>query len=302
MAEYLRNCWYAFAWSGEVGGGLFTRKVLDQTIVAFRRADGAPAALLDRCPHRFAPLSLGRKVDDSIRCVYHGLGFGGDGACVHNPFSAKTPVKGRARAFPLAERFGMIWIWPGDPERADPALVPDFAFHVSEQAADNWTIFGYTNMATNYEVETDNLMDLSHIETLHAPSFGGRGYIFAGEHQLHERGEALHSNWWIPDVQMVDPTTNEPAGHHIDHYIDMRWTAPSNMALHVGFIPLGKYREHAKGDRAALPGQWSAHILTPETETTTHYFWSATNASDFTAGMAPEAARGLFRQAFEDED
>ena len=300
--SYLMNCWYAFAWSNEIGESLFTRTVLNKRIVAFRRRDGSPAALLDRCPHRFAPLSMGHKEDDSIRCHYHGLGFNGEGICVYSPFSDKPPANGHAYSFPLAEKNQMVWIWPGDPARADPALIQDFCFHDPEPGRDSWTAAGYVLMRTNYEVETDNLMDLSHIEILHAGSFGGRGYIYAGQHQLHDKGTEIDSNWWIPSVPFVDPASGEAAAKTIDHYIDMRWQAPANMILHTGFIPIDQYREHADGDRAGVPGQWISHILTPETDATTHYFWCAARPTDLTSGMTAEVAKTLLKRAFEDED
>jgi len=62
-----RNCWYVAAWSGDVGQGLLARTVLGTPMVLYRTEAGAPVALADRCPHRFAPLSMGRREGDSLR-------------------------------------------------------------------------------------------------------------------------------------------------------------------------------------------------------------------------------------------
>ena len=60
MHEFLRNVWYMAAWAEEVGEGLLSRRIAGRKLVLFRAADGTPVALEDRCPHRFAPLSLGQ--------------------------------------------------------------------------------------------------------------------------------------------------------------------------------------------------------------------------------------------------
>ena len=74
---YLRNAWYVAAWSDDLAEGkLLARTIMKEPIVLYRRADGSPAALHDRCPHRFAPLSMGKIVHgDAVQCPYHGLEF-----------------------------------------------------------------------------------------------------------------------------------------------------------------------------------------------------------------------------------
>ena len=84
--RFLKNCWYAIAWSNEVpANGLLVRTCLGNRLVVFRSAEGQIAALDDRCPHRFAPLHRGKLVSGGLQCGYHGLVFGATGACVHNP-------------------------------------------------------------------------------------------------------------------------------------------------------------------------------------------------------------------------
>ena len=74
---YLRNAWYVAAWSDDLAEGqLLGRTVLKEPIVLFRKADGNVAALQDRCPHRFAPLHMG-KVIGVLRGKYAGqMDFG----------------------------------------------------------------------------------------------------------------------------------------------------------------------------------------------------------------------------------
>lgn len=74
--NYLRNCWYLAAWSHEAAPGqVLARTLLDIPVTLFRDASGRPAAILDRCPHRFAPLSAGHLDEGVLVCGYHGLGF-----------------------------------------------------------------------------------------------------------------------------------------------------------------------------------------------------------------------------------
>ena len=70
------------------------------------------------------PLSLGRLEGDTLRCGYHGLRFDARGRCVEIPGQTQIPPDAAIRAYPLVERFNWVWIWMGDPKRADPALIP----------------------------------------------------------------------------------------------------------------------------------------------------------------------------------
>ena len=104
---YVRNAWYVAAWSDDVGDGqLVPRTVMNEPIVLYRKADGSPAALHDRCPHRFAPLSMGKIVNgDGVQCPYHGLEFDASGACTLNPHGTKNiPPRARVRSFPAIEK------------------------------------------------------------------------------------------------------------------------------------------------------------------------------------------------------
>ena len=128
MTTYLRNVWYVAAWDHEVPADRpLARTILGERLVFFRDADGRPQALFDRCPHRFAPLSMGKVVDGCIQCPYHGLQFGGDGACTRNPHgSGLIPKAAQVRSYPVVERWSVLWIWIGDAAQADPELIPNF--------------------------------------------------------------------------------------------------------------------------------------------------------------------------------
>jgi vanillate O-demethylase monooxygenase subunit len=289
---FLRNAWYMAAWSHEVGESLLRRRLLGDPVLLYRKGDGGVAAMIDRCPHRYAPLSAGKRDGDTITCAYHGLQFAADGACVGNPFSDKVP-KAHVRAFPAVERDGIVWFWPGEAIRADEALIPDFSALFIEGQGDPLT--GLLPMGAPYEFGTDNLMDLSHIEFVHKGSFAGRGVIFAGEHEVVAEGTRLHSNWWMPGVPAPGHTYGiYPPDMVTDHWLEMRWDPPASMLLEIGACPTG-------GGRAGGVIVWQAHILTPATAETTHYFWATTRP-----GPASEEGdrmlTALLVQAFSEED
>ena len=291
-APFLRNAWYMAAWSNEVCEGLLRRRLLDEPLLLFRKEDGGVAAMVDRCPHRFAPLSMGTREGDTITCAYHGLRFDAEGACVGNPFSEKLP-RARVRTFPVVERDGIVWFWAGEADKADETAIADFSALSVEDHGD--PIAGLLPMRAPYEFGTDNLMDLSHIEFVHKGSFAGRGVIFAGEHEIIAEGSRLHSNWWMPGVPAPGHTFGIYKPDMVtDHWLDMRWDPPATMYLQIGACPAGGERE-----RGVIVHQ--AHVLTPETPETTHYFWATTRSGP----PSPEGDRmlaGLMEQAFREED
>lgn len=119
------NAWYATAWDHEVGRQLLARTICNQKLVLWRRADGSVAAVEDACWHRLLPLSLGRLDGDDVVCGYHGLAFDGHGRCTRMPSQERLNPSACVRAYPAVERHRFIWVWPGDPALADPALIPD---------------------------------------------------------------------------------------------------------------------------------------------------------------------------------
>lgn len=128
----------------------------------FRREDGVATALADRCAHRFAPLSMGRLSrgrlrGDIVECRNHGLRFDGAGVCVYSPHGdGAIPKVARVRTDRLVERYGALWIWMGEPERADPSRIPDFSFLADAEKYTTVTATG--RFEANYELITDSLM------------------------------------------------------------------------------------------------------------------------------------------------
>lgn len=291
MAELLMNAWYMAAWRHEVSTVPLSRRMLGMSMVLYRKADGSVVMLRDRCPHRFAPLSRGQVEGDLIQCPYHGLKFDASGQCVSAPLEEKPPRAVRVRNFPVMERDEIVWFWPGEPENADASLIPDFSL-LRDPAYKH--VFGLTKVAAHYELETDNLMDLSHVEMMHP--------AFAGVLTVRSKFKATREGNTVRALWMSEGTNNSPMLEHggfptngglIDQWLEMQWDPPGAMTLTVDVTRTGEPRE--AGYR--MPG---VHILTPESEHSTLYFWAGTLHAEDEVPM--ELFRDSFVQTFEHED
>lgn len=167
---YLRNAWYVAAWDHELANKPLARTILGEGVVLFRTGDGKPAALADSCPHRRLPLSLGCVSGGGLRCGYHGMAFGADGRCLEIPGQQVIPPAAHVRAYPVEQRWGLIWIWMGDPGAADCATIIDVPhFHDPAWAVNRGPAM---DVACHYQLMNDNLLDPSHVSYVHASSLG----------------------------------------------------------------------------------------------------------------------------------
>jgi len=291
---FLFNAWYVAAWADELGDEMLPRRLLDIPIVLFRASDGRPHALHDRCPHRFAPLHLGKRVDDRIECAYHGLRFDCSGACVHNPHgNGMIPKRAVVRSFPVVERHRLIWVWMGDAERADPAAIPEFEF-LTDPGFQN--VKGYTLAEGHYELMTDNIMDLGHIEFLH-PGLLGSEAIRRAQSGVVQEGHTVFSNRRTSH-EILPPFLQlwyEAGDRFVERWLHVRWDPPALMKLSVGVLPEGEPAQSANESQGC-------HLMTPASATATHYFWAQGRnwgAPD------PEMDRGRLaslRKAFDTQD
>jgi phenylpropionate dioxygenase-like ring-hydroxylating dioxygenase large terminal subunit len=105
---FLRNTWYAAALDREVGEGLFARTICNEPMALFRKADGSVVAIEDRCCHRSLPLSMGKRIGDTVQCGYHGLQFDATGQCIKVPGQNSIPPSARVQSWPAVERHGYV--------------------------------------------------------------------------------------------------------------------------------------------------------------------------------------------------
>jgi phenylpropionate dioxygenase-like ring-hydroxylating dioxygenase large terminal subunit len=167
--NYPRNAWYVASWSQDVEAGkLRAISILGEPIVLWRSGERL-VALADRCVHRLAPLSMGRCEGMKLRCMYHGFLYDAEGRVVEIPGQAKIPAAAHVNRYPVVEKHSWIWVWMGDPDAADEALVPP-----AVGLEDPEWILGRGNLdyAASANLINDNLLDFSHLTFVHANSFG----------------------------------------------------------------------------------------------------------------------------------
>jgi phenylpropionate dioxygenase-like ring-hydroxylating dioxygenase large terminal subunit len=264
---YLRTAWYAAGWSHDLGNEPVARTILEQPVVFYRGDDGRPVALYDACPHRFAPLSRGKVQGNRIACGYHGLEFDSAGRCVRNPHGkGAIPAALHVTAYPIAERYGMLWIWMGAPAGADQALIPSLPGLENPELS--W-VHGQLHVAANYELVIDNLLDLTHVEFLH-PFLASPGNSERTSFRAEQKGDLVSAYYDIKGepVSGLFQLLWEGGETQGDMRAYIHWRAPSNLYLDTGMSAPG-------GDPALGVQIPSVHLLTPETEDTTHYFWAA---------------------------
>lgn len=269
-SPFLKNAWYAAAMSSEVGPeALFHRKILDTSVMIYRKQDGTPVAMHDRCPHRFAPLHLGKRDGDDVICVYHALRFDCSGQCVHSPHgNGHIPKAAVVRGFPLLERYGYLWIWMGDAP-ADPAALPDYRTLDEGPAAG--VAQTYMHMKANYELIIDNVMDLSHIDHVHGEIITTRGQLSPVPPKVREEDRAVNARWeWkqTPAMLIFANFMPDPQAE-ARMFFDITWSPPANIQLSVGAV-----QGEGALDLNDCVGQYDLHTCTPETLSTTHYFFS----------------------------
>ena len=295
---FLLRAWYAAALSSEVGPTeLFHRKLLNVNVMIYRTQDGTPVAMRDRCPHRFAPLHLGKRQGDEVSCLYHALRFNSEGHCVHNPHgSGIIPKAAKVRTFPLVEKYGYIWIWMAD-EEPDPSLLPDYG--PLSEGHPNGVAHTYMYLKANYELIIDNVMDLSHIDHVHGEIITTRGQLSPLVPKVVEGERTVNARWeWkqTPAMHIFSNFMPDPAGE-ARMFFDITWHQPANIQLSVGAI-----QGPGNLDLKDCVGQYDLHTTTPETENTTHYWFSTRRNHIEEDGEFNKMKIQAMHNAFVDED
>jgi vanillate O-demethylase monooxygenase subunit len=272
---FIRNAWYIAAWADEVTDKPMARRICDEPVVLYRDATGRAAALIDMCCHRGAPLSVGCVVEEGLQCGYHGLIFASDGTCVRIPGQDRIPDRARVRSFSLVEQDAFLWIWMGDPALADPAKIVAWPYH---NDAVSWP-----HKHTMYPIKSaamlmiDNLMDLTHLGYVHASTIGGNPAQHVEAKMETERTPLglKFTRWMLNSVP--PPTYVKAVGFEgrIDRCQRFEFVAPGAVLQWTGATDVGGYRD---GDTSNSKLAFRLfHGLTPETETSCFYFWSAAN-------------------------
>ena len=267
-----KNTWYVACTSDEVKDKPLGRRICNELMVFFRDEAGGIAALEDFCPHRGAPLSLGFVKEGRLVCGYHGLEMGCKGHTVAMPGQR---VRGfpAIRHFPVVERHGFIWVWPGEAALADVALLPHFEWQGNPEFAYGGGLY---NIACDYRLMIDNLMDLTHETYVHSTSIGQPEIDetpcttkVEGEHVMTSRfmDGVEAPPFWKANLRLKGLPDDQP----VDRWQICHFNPPSHIMIEVGVALAGKGGHDAPEEFKAA--SWVVDFITPETDTSIHYFW-----------------------------
>lgn len=277
MPSLIRDQWYVAAYADEVGRQLLGRTICGEPLVLYRTEDGEAVALADRCVHRRYPLSASRLDGDRVVCGYHGFTYDATGSCVGVPGQRRVPRTARVSAYPVVEQDSFVWVFIGDPDRAEATAIPRAPWLADPAYA---TVHGLEHLRARASLLVDNLMDLSHETYLHGGHIGTpevaetpistevdeeRGVVYVARHMDDTACPPFYSRSTGIDGRIV-------------RWQDIEYHPPCLYLLHSRIAPVGVLPEADGSDPDAFHVE-VVYAITPETERSTHDFWSV--ARDF---------------------
>ena len=267
-----KNAWYVACSLAEITDKPLGRTICGERLVFFRGPERQVAALEDWCPHRGAPLSLGKVVDGKLVCGYHGLEMGCDGKTIAMPGQR---VRGfpAIRSFPVIEKHGFVWVWTGDPAQASEDELP----HLHWADDPEWAYGGgLYHVKADYRLMIDNLMDLTHETYVHATSIG-QPEIDETPCKTTVEGDSAVTSRFMNDIpappfwRMAMRAHGLPDDQKVDRWQICRYTPPSHVMIEVGVALAGHGGYEAPKDKKVY--SIVVDFITPETETSMWYFW-----------------------------
>lgn len=212
----LTEWWYVACESRELDPGPLARTVCGVPLVLFRDRDGRVGALLDRCPHRNVPLSLGKVTrEGELECGYHGWCFDVGGACTRVPgLVGESDSRGRrVPEYPVRERDGLVWVWPREDE--EPSREP---FQLPELNDGYTTVRRSLTMKSTLWAAIENALDVPHTAYLHAGLFrgGSKNRIEAQIRRWSDRCEVEYIG--EPRPEGIIGRLLSPSGGIVEHW------------------------------------------------------------------------------------
>jgi len=219
LFEDFANVWTPVAYADELRPSAALGLTVAKTrIVLFRGQDGIPHALLDRCPHRGAALSLGKVADGCIECPFHGWRFDGNGATVRVPWNPDAKLQNlHADTVPARELAGQIWIYTAVNEAA-PAEPDVNEYLLDPRVRVSGTIVDWH---AHWTRAMENMLDWPHLAFVHRKTIGRELAGLVGGRLEISREE---QPWGVRSRITVD-------GVERPGMLDYRW--PNQMNLHI---------------------------------------------------------------------
>lgn len=268
---HVRNAWHVACWAMDLETAKpFAITIANDPLVIFRTEGGKLVALEDRCVHRLAPLSLGRCEGESLRCMYHGFRFATDGACVEIPGQNSIPSAARVRAYRVEERHSWIWVWLGDPAKADPALIPQA---VGFDDPDYILGRGQLDYAANAQLIHDNLCDFTHLAFVHSASFGANEEWARTRPRVTQLPRGIRFERWVRGQSGM-----RSAGEPVDVWSSYEYHVPGILLMPSASYAAGT--ADRLGDAPPPPDlpmtgvTFTSQAVTALTDTTSRYFFS----------------------------
>lgn len=270
---FIMDSWYVAATDAEIAADtIFARTICGEPVAFFRGSAGQVIALEDRCCHKSLPLHMGMIEGCSLRCGYHGMVFDETGRCTEIPGQEQIPPNAVVRAYPIRSRYGWIWIWMGDPALADDNEIPDYHW----LDAPGWGArTHHVHVQANYRLIVENLLDLTHLTFVHGRTIGNAGIVKQAGVTFERGDREVKVTHIMRDVQ-PPPSYRASVAFDgpVDRWMIVHYAPPSFCRLYTGAV-------QRQGDQILRRLDWrNFNAITPETATTTHYFWGHAQAHD----------------------
>ena len=233
MFKMFPNFWTPVLPVAEVKDTPIAVELAGESLVIFRNLEGKFGALLNRCPHRGVPLSMGRITEDGcVECPYHGWNFATNGACTRVPLNDLKPAqlsKLSVVSFPTRISAGLIWVFTGtgnppELELPESLLQPESRYFIHHEV---WN--------THWTRTVENALDYLHIPFVHQNSFG---------RELNDaaRTEAIAQ---ISIREIADGMRIKSKINTLPHGIEIDWHKPNNVVVKFDLVGVGiPVRDH----------------------------------------------------------
>ena len=258
--EALRHHWYVVAEAHDLDAADDRAtipvgvRLLGADYVVWRSSNGELVAAPDRCPHRESPLSIGTVTDGCLTCAYHGWTFGDGGACVEVPSSGvgrPVPPKAHLPTVHVRERYGLVWICPGEPVADIPRVEAedDPSYRRINSGVERWT--------TSVTRMTDNFLDIAHFPWVHTGTFGIQDQLTVPTIELEQLDDDFYGYRY--DVEVANTAGAQSSGLDAP-VISRRMTTGFQPAVHrAQHDPL---RDRARPpDPAVLDADRRRHVV-----------------------------------------